>query len=69
MNLLENYLVKVIKIEPQCVEEWTKEDWAKDKEWMYITATFNCYGRETTHRRVYTKTGWQSIIDKGYYMG
>lgn len=69
MNLLENYLVEVIKIEPQCTEKWTKEDWAKDEEWNYITATFNCYGRKTTHRRIYNKPEWESIVELGYYMG
>lgn len=68
MNLLENYLVEVIKIEP-CTEDWTKEDWSKDKEWLTVTATFNCYGRKYTHTRPYTKEEWQGIVDKGYYMG
>lgn len=52
MNLLENYLEKVIKVEP-CNEDWTKENWAKDKEWIMVTATFNCYGNKTTHTRYY----------------
>lgn len=68
MNLLENYLVEVIKIEP-CEEFWTKEEWAKDKEWLYVTATFDCYGNKQTHRRPYKKEDWERIVDKGYYMG
>lgn len=68
MNLLENYLVEVIKVEP-CEEDWTKEEWAKDKEWIWVTATFNCYGNKTTNRSIYSKEEWQDIIDKGYYMG
>lgn len=68
MNLLENYLVEVFEIEP-CNEEWTKEDWAKDKEYIYVTASFNCYGNISKHRRVYTRDEWQGIVDRGYYMG
>ncbi|KOY65501.1 hypothetical protein [Clostridium sporogenes] len=68
MNILENYLVEVIKIEP-CNDDWTKEKWAKDKEYIWATATFNCYGRKETHRRVYSKEEWQGIVNRGYYMG
>lgn len=68
MNLLENYLVEVINVEP-CNEDWTKEEWAKGKEWIMVTATFNCYGCKDTHTRPYTKEEWQDIEDKGYYMG
>ena len=68
MNLLENYLIETIKIEP-CNEEWTKEDWSKDKEWLWVTATFNCYGNQETSRRIYSKDEWQGIVDRGYYMG
>ncbi|WP_346961600.1 hypothetical protein [Clostridium sp.] len=68
MNLLENYLVKVIKIEP-CYEEWVNEEWALGKEWIWVTATFICYGNKVTHRRIYNKEEWQWIVEKGYYMG
>jgi hypothetical protein len=68
MNLLENYLVETKKIEP-CTDDWTKEDWAKDKEWIYVTATFNCYGNKTTTRRPYSKDEWDAIVKKGYYLG
>jgi hypothetical protein len=55
MNLLENYLVEVIKIEPFTDEDWSNEPWAKDKEFIWVTTTFNCYGRKETNRRVYSK--------------
>lgn len=69
MNLLENYLVETIKIEPFTDEDWSNEPWAKDKEFIWVTAIFNCYGNITTHRRVYSKDEWQGIVNRGYYMG
>lgn len=69
MNLLENYLVKIIKIEPFTDEDWSNEEWAKDKEFIWVTAVFNCYGCETTNRRVYDTKEWEAIVEKGYYMG
>lgn len=69
MNLLEHYLVETISIEPFTDEDWSKEPWAKDKEFIWVTATFNCYGNLTTNRRVYSKDEWQEIVSKGYYMG
>ena len=68
MNLLENYLVEVHSIE-ECKEEWTKEDWAKDSKWIWVDATFNCYGSKSRHRRPYKEEDWNSIKEKGYYMG
>ena len=35
MNLLENYLVETIKIEPFTDEDWSNEPCAKDKELTY----------------------------------
>lgn len=69
MNLLENYLVEVIKIEPFTDEDWSNEPWAKGKEFIWVTASFNCYGNISTHRRVYSTVEWQEIVDRGYYMG
>lgn len=69
MNLLEHYLVEVIKIEPFTDEDWSNEPWAKDKKFIWVTATFNCYGRLETTRDVYSTDEWQGIVDKGYYMG
>lgn len=68
MNLLENYLVKTIKIEPFTDEDWSNEPWAKGKEFIWVTATFTCYGREETNRRVYNKDEWQGIVNRGHYM-
>lgn len=69
MNLLENYLVEVIKIEPFTDEDWSDEPWAKGKEFIWVTASFNCYGNISTYRRVYSTIEWQEIVDRGYYMG
>ena len=69
MNLLENYLVEVIKIEPFTDEDWSNESWAKGKEFIWVTASFNCYGNISTYRRVYSTIEWQEIVDRGYYMG
>lgn len=68
MNTLENFLVEIIKIE-KCNDEWTQEDWAKDKEYIYVTAKFNCYGFISTKRQVYSKDEWNQIVKKGYYIG
>ncbi len=68
MNLLEHFLVEVIKIE-KFDEDWTEEYWAKDKDWLWVTATFACYGRKDTHRRVYSREQWDNIVKQGYYLG
>lgn len=68
MNLLENYLVKIHEIKDY-KEDWTKEEWAKDKEYIQVTATFNCYGAIEKRTSVYSKEEWQEIVTKGYYMG
>lgn len=68
MNALENYLVEIIKIE-KCNDEWTQEDWAKDKEYIYVTAKFNCYGCISTERNVYSRDEWNKIVKRGYYIG
>ena len=69
MNLLENYLVEVIKIEPFTDEDWSNEPWTKGKEFIWVTASFNCYGNISTYRRVYSTNEWQEIVDRGYYLG
>ena len=69
MNLLENYLVEVIKIEPFTDEERSNEPWAKGKELIQVTASFDCYGNISTYRRVYSTIEWQEILDRGYYKG
>ena len=48
MNLLENYLVEVIKIEPFTDEDWSNKPWVKGKEFIWVTASFACYGKIST---------------------
>ena len=69
MNLLENYLVNVIKIEPFTDEDRSNEPWVNGKELIRVTASFDCYGNISTYRRVYSTIEWQEIVDRGYYMG
>ena len=68
MNLLENYLVETHSVE-ECNEDWTKEEWAKNEEWLKVDATFNCWGCISREVRHYAKTRWNQIVEKGYYMG
>lgn len=68
MNLLENYLVEVFNIEPY-ESKWTKEDWAREKVWLKVTASFNCYGRITKTTDIYSKDEWDRIVERGYHLG
>lgn len=68
MNLLENYLVEIHSVKP-CNEKWTNEDWAKDEKWLTVDATFDCWGNKSRCTREYTKSEWETIVKKGYYMG
>lgn len=69
LNSLEHYLVEVIKIEPFTNKDWSNEPWAKGKEFILVTAKFNCYGNISTDTSVYSTTEWQEIVDRGYYIG
>ena len=69
MNLLEKYLVEGINIERFTDEDWSNEPWAKGKEFIMVTASFDCYGNISTYRRVYSTIEWQEIVDRGYYKG
>lgn len=62
MNLLENYLVKVHDIRP------CNEKWAEGKDYLYVTATFECYGRNSTTTDIYSRKEWNDIKEKGYCM-
>lgn len=62
MNLLEHYLTKVHDVRP-CNEEW-----AVGKKLLYVTATFECYGRKSTTTDIYKEEEWEDIKEKGYCM-
>lgn len=68
MNLLENYLVEVHEIKPY-EEDWTKEEEFKGINFLSVDATWNCYGRENRTKEVFRESEWNSIKEKGYYMG
>ncbi|KDN58472.1 hypothetical protein [Exiguobacterium sp. AB2] len=66
MNMLENYIVEVHDVETYNAE-WTKEDWAKDKTWVEVDHTTNCYGSKTRSKRVYELNDWEATLKQGYY--
>ena len=67
MNLVETYLVELVKTEP--FNEWDDEPWAKDKEFIEVTAIWNCYGRVEERTDIFEINEWSMIKEKGYYLG
>ena len=68
MNALENYIVEVHEVKP-FTGNWTKEGWAKDKEWVEVDHTTNCYGRTKREKRIYTTVDWEKTLQQGFYWG
>lgn len=62
MNLLENYLVRVHDVRP------CNKKRGEGKEYLYVTATFECCGRSYTTTDIYSKEQWNDIKEKGYCM-
>lgn len=68
MNALENYIVEVHEVKP-FTGDWTKEEWAKDKEWVEVEHTTNCYGSKKRGKRIYTTADWETTLQQGFYWG
>lgn len=67
MNILEHYIVEILSVEP-CTEEWTSQDWVKDKNFLTIRVITDCYGCIEERKTVETVEGWERIKDRGYFM-
>ena len=64
MNLLENYLLEIEKVE-KYEGQLLKE--LEDKSYVKVTATFNCYGIKTKEiDKLYEENKWEEIKRKGY---
>lgn len=63
MNLLEHYIEEIHSVEEVERQEWMNGPYVK------VDITIDCYGsieRKTTY---YPLSYWESIKEKGYYMG
>ena len=68
MNTLEIYIKEVHSIKP-CTEDWTKEDWAKDKKFLDVVVTTDCWGSIKKQERTFTVEHWDKILSDGYWLG
>lgn len=66
MNLLEIYLEEIISVKPY-ESEWTEK--FKDRSFVKVVGTFNCYGNKKEETRIFNNFEWESIKEKGYYIG
>lgn len=67
MNLLEHYIKEIHSVR-KCEEEWTKEDDFKDKEYVEVDLTYDCYGCIERRTRCWDKEYFEYIKEKGYFM-
>ena len=68
MNLLEHYLVKVHSIEP-CKEDQVNGKGFDSKDFVWVTATFECQGHKHTTTHLYSKKRWEKIVETEYFLG
>lgn len=66
MNLLEHYITAIHSVEDYN-EEWTKE--FPDISFVQVKLTYDCYGNIETGTHVWNIDQWNSIKQKGYFMG
>lgn len=66
MNLLEHYIKDILSVEEYSAE-WTKE--FPERSFVKVKITYECYGRVETGIHVWNTDQWESIQQKGYFMG
>ena len=64
MNILENYIVDIISVEPYNAE-WTKKF---DKDFLKIKVKVDCYGHIEERTTVENVDDWKIIKDRGYFL-
>ena len=62
MNLIENYIEEVFK-----VEEVEHKDWMKEP-YLSVTMIVNCYGSKRETNKWFTVGEWEEAKKTGYYM-
>ena len=73
MNLLENYIEKVISVE-DVTKGWEKYMQEEDPNFietdpmLQISMIINCYGQTTGTTKMFHKSEWDKIQEQGYYM-
>lgn len=68
MNLLEHYIKEIHSVR-KCEEEWTKDDYFKDEEYVEVDLTYDCYGSIKRTIRCWEKEYFEHIKEQGYFMG
>ena len=68
MNLLEHY-IKVIHSVTKCEEDWTKEEYFKDDEYVNVDLTCNCYGHIERRTYCWDRRYFEQVREQGYFMG
>lgn len=66
MNLIETYLEELYSVKDY-VPEWADE--FPDRTFVLVNAKWNCYGREYVEEKMFNNFQWESIKEKGYYLG
>ena len=64
MNVLENYIVNVLSVEPY-EDEWTKEF---DETFLKIRVVTDCHGNISANETVETEDNWEKIKERGYFL-
>lgn len=66
MNLLKIHLEELISVEDY-IPEWANE--FPDRTFVLVKAKWNCYGRVEEKEQLFNNFEWESIKEKGYYLG
>ena len=64
MNLLEQWIEEIHEEKPH-EAAWTKEF---NKEFVQVDVTFECYGRTSRDKIVFSKEDWEKCKEDGYFM-
>ena len=65
MNLVETYLVEIHEVKPY-VDDWTR---SIDEDFVEVIATWNCFGIVEKRMDIFGVIKWNTIKEKGYYLG
>ena len=73
MNLLENYIEKIISVK-DVTKEWEKRMQEEDQNYieldpmLQVAIIVNCYGQTERTTKMFHKSEWDKIQEQGYYM-
>ena len=65
MNLLEHWIEEIHEEKPY-EAAWTKE--FTHKEFVQVDVTYDCYGRTTREKIVFSKEEWEKCKKDRYFM-